>query len=172
MRQPYFWSHSNVSQVRPFMQIIASFSYGIDLHKKTKISIFINHPIAVFFLILTVGENCFDNLPVSFQVCHTSSLQMGSHREALKFNISGPCTHIHTIKTMDRNTCRYLSNQNVDAYRLHTTAALATASTAKWTDPVCPQGLQWWRRNLTYDAYSFVYAFTFSSPMVVQKVTV
>jgi len=62
---------------------------------------------------------------ISFQVFHTNSLQMGTHTEALKFDISEKRVHIHTIKTKDRNTCRYLSNQNVDAYRLHTTAALA-----------------------------------------------
>jgi hypothetical protein len=44
-----------------------------------------------------------------------------------------------------------------------------TAGTTKWTEPVCTQELQWWRRNLTNEFYTFVHAFTFSSPMVVQK---
>ena len=92
----------------PLCKITVSFFLGHTLAQKdTQISIFMYQPITFFLTnkLLRVGEKCLDDLSlISVQVFHTSSLQLGIHKEALRFNISEPFMYIRPVKTRDLNT--------------------------------------------------------------------
>jgi len=64
------------------------------------------------------------NFLISFQVFHTSSLPMGTHIEALKFKfLNHACTYVPSKQATAIHAGTLPAN--VDAYRRHTTAALA-----------------------------------------------